>query len=53
MPKIRTVFQPNRVIEVSDTEYQDLERQGAVKAVIVPKTTEPEADSTPVPTKKK
>lgn len=53
MPMIRTVFQPDRVIEVSDTEYLDLKRQGAVKAVVVPKAAEPEATTADVPTKKK
>lgn len=50
--KIRTVFQPDRVIEVSETEYLDLARQGAVQSVIVPKDTK-DSDTTSVSDKKK
>lgn len=55
MVKIRTVFQPDRVIEVSEAEYLDLKCQNAIRAVVVPKATEPEpeVDSTPTPSKKK
>lgn len=32
--KVRTVFQPNKIVEVSDAELTDLQRQKAVKEVV-------------------